>query len=267
MGSHQPLTVQAVIDAILLDLKCETLENTVDTIKRGRPNAQVSGIATTLIATRDVLSKAHALSANLVITHEPTYYGHDDDAEWLKGDPVFEAKDAFIKKHDMAIFRLHDYLHLTRPDEIVEGMIKCLGWDACRTSDSDPLFELPQTTLLDLINQLKEKLNIDTVRVVGPKDMTCSKISLRVGAQAGRRHIRDFFECGAEVVICGEAREWEACEYVRDAHYEGRPIALLHIGHCCSEEAGMEFLTERLTKLFPDISSTFIPAGDPFWGR
>ena len=53
-------------------------EQTVDTIKAGDPETPVTGIATTVMATYDVLERAAASGHNLIITHEPTFYSHQD---------------------------------------------------------------------------------------------------------------------------------------------------------------------------------------------
>src|SRR6516162_5408948 len=54
-------------------------QNTVDTIKAGDASTRVTGIVTTFLDTMDVLREANRLGANLVITHEPTFYNHLDD--------------------------------------------------------------------------------------------------------------------------------------------------------------------------------------------
>jgi putative NIF3 family GTP cyclohydrolase 1 type 2 len=67
-----------------------------------------------------------------------------------------------------------------------------------------------------------------------------------------------------DVVVCGETPEWETCEYVRDSAAAGRKKALIVLGHCDSEEAGMEYLAEWLRPLFPGVPVHFVPAGNPF---
>src|SRR5215469_17335074 len=78
---------------------------TVDTFKAGDPNTPVTGIAVTMMATLDVIERAAASGKNLVITHEPTFYGHLDQTEEFENenDAVFAAKKAFIAEHHMVI--------------------------------------------------------------------------------------------------------------------------------------------------------------------
>jgi hypothetical protein len=99
-------------------------KETVDTIKAGDPNTRVTGIATTMFATFDVLQRAAAQGKNLVIAHEPTFYSHQDRTEALAtaNDPVWAAKEKFVRDHNMVVFRFHDHWHARRPDGILEGM-------------------------------------------------------------------------------------------------------------------------------------------------
>ena len=69
-----------------------------------------------------------------------------------------------------------------------------------------------------------------------------------------------------DVVVTGEAAEWEICEYVRDAVGIGLRKALVVIGHEKREEPGMRYLTEWLRPLLDGIPITHIPAGEPFNG-
>ena len=96
--------------------------NTVDTIKAGDPNTPVTGIATTFLDTMDVLREAVRREDNLIITHEPTFYNHLDDTKFFIDDPVYKEKLAFIERHHLVIFRLHDEIHADRTDHILAGM-------------------------------------------------------------------------------------------------------------------------------------------------
>src|SRR6266446_2971881 len=69
-----------------------------DVVERIKQNI---GIAVTMMATFDVLQRAAAHGANLVITHEPTFYDHFDKLDVLESehDSVTAAKRAFIRAH------------------------------------------------------------------------------------------------------------------------------------------------------------------------
>ena len=87
-----PPTIQQVIDALLADIPGAPFPNTVDTIKSGDPTQPVKGIVTTMFATDAIIRNTISLGANFIIAHEPTFYNHTDETDWLSDDPVFRFK-------------------------------------------------------------------------------------------------------------------------------------------------------------------------------
>ncbi len=71
---NKELTANAVISRIKENITCPWQEETVDTFKGGNPDMEVTGIATTFLATMEVQKQAKEKGLNLVITHEPTFY-------------------------------------------------------------------------------------------------------------------------------------------------------------------------------------------------
>src|SRR5438034_809845 len=67
------LTARAVIERIQKNIGVPWQAQTVDTFKAGDPDTPVTGIATTFMATYDVLQRAAASGKNLIVTHEPTF--------------------------------------------------------------------------------------------------------------------------------------------------------------------------------------------------
>jgi uncharacterized UPF0160 family protein len=74
---------------------------TVDRIVAGSPDTPVKGIATTMIATLDVIERAAAAGRNLVITHEPTFYSHQDTVDQLASDATYQFKLDFMRRNNM----------------------------------------------------------------------------------------------------------------------------------------------------------------------
>ena len=258
-------TIQDVIDGILQDIPGAPLADTVDTVKSGNPAQPVTGIVTTFLASYAVIKRAAELGANFIITHEPTFYNHPDETEWLADDPIYKAKRALLEENSIVVWRFHDHWHMHQPDGIMTGVARVLGWEAYLPDDSIPLFTLPETTVGALAAELKTKLDIPTVRVVGDLAMACRRVGMMVGAAPGEWHIRLMSERqDMDVLVAGEINEWETCEYVRDAIAQGRKLALIVIGHANSEEAGMAYLVDWLRERFPDLPTTHVPVGDPF---
>lgn len=257
------LRVKDVIDRIVADVPGAPFAQTVDTLKTGDPDQIVTGIATTFLATCDVIERAAAVSANLIITHEPTFYEHADPVDWLENDPVYAAKRQLIDRHGMAIWRFHDYLHSLKPDPTFAGLFEALGWSDSVDPDTFFAANRPTTTLGGLIGEVKATLGLKAVRVVGNLDQTVSRVGLMVGAPPGRWHIQALREARLDTLIVGEINEWETSEYVRDALWAGLAKSLVLIGHSISEEDGMRFIVPWLRARLPDIAITHVPAGHP----
>ncbi|MFT4113986.1 Nif3-like dinuclear metal center hexameric protein [Silvibacterium sp.] len=238
---------------------------TVDTLKAGDPATPVTGIATTFLDTMEVLREAAKRGDNLVITHEPTFYNHPDDTSFFQGDPVYEEKLAFIREHHMVVYRLHDEIHATKPDPIAIGLLKALGWEN-DYKDNDPFFlTISPTTLGDLVSMLRTRLHIAVLPVIGDPNLKISHVAIRPGASGLQKQVLALRRDDVDVLIAGEASQWETVEYARDAVAQGRHKALILIGHEVSEEPGMEECAQELRAVFPGVRIDHIVAGQPWW--
>jgi putative NIF3 family GTP cyclohydrolase 1 type 2 len=240
---------------------------TVDTFKAGDPDTPVTGIATTMMATFDVLKQASAQNANLVITHEPTFYNHEDKTASFEAanDEVWREKEAFIKEHHLVVWRFHDHWHMRQPDGILSGMAHALDWESYQSASMPNLFALPQTTLRGLAKNIQEKIGIKVVRVVGNPDLKVTFAALVPGAAGTGKHLMFLRRDDVQVLIIGEVPEWETIEYVADAAAEGKPKALILMGHIPSEQAGMSSCAEWLKTFIKGTPVTFIKTAEPFW--
>jgi putative NIF3 family GTP cyclohydrolase 1 type 2 len=90
-------------------------------------------------------------------------------------------------------------------------------------------------------------------------------VALRPGASGLEKQVTALRSEEVELLIAGEASEWETVEYVRDASAQGRHKALILLGHEVSEEPGMEKCAEDLRLVFPAMKVEHIPAGNPMW--
>jgi putative NIF3 family GTP cyclohydrolase 1 type 2 len=239
--------------------------NTVDTIKAGDPSTPVTGIAVTFLDTMDVLREANRRGLNLVITHEPTFYNHLDDAAFFADDPVYLEKLAFIQQHHMVVFRFHDQMHSISPDPVATGLVEALGWQSYRNAGGPWHLTIPRTTLLELSRELAKKLNAQSLRVVGDPALPITHVGLLPGAAGTQKQILALRSDEVEVLLVGEVPEWETVEYIRDASAQGRHKALILLGHEVSEEPGMKACAADLRALFPNLPVALIPAGSPTW--
>jgi putative NIF3 family GTP cyclohydrolase 1 type 2 len=262
------MTIRELVELIEQQVPGGLPPQTSDTFKSGDPSQLVRGVVITFMATLQVLERAVELGANLVITHEPTFYNNTDDPKvtaWLDGDPTYSAKKNLIQKRGITIWRFHDGCHKQKPDSILAGLIEKLGWKFDPASGRETVFVIEPQTAKSLAQFCKERLGIQRVRVAGDLDTVCTRVGILVGAWGGRPQIQLFQEANVDVVLCGESPEWETCEYVRDASHLMRKKALIVLGHANSEESGMEWISNWLRPMISrNIPITYLPAGDPF---
>jgi putative NIF3 family GTP cyclohydrolase 1 type 2 len=255
------ITVGEIMDAFISEVPGAPFSSTVDTLKAGNRDIKVTGIVTTMFATLEVIQKAIASGANFIIAHEPTFYNHTDETNWLENDPVYRFKAELLKKHQVALWRNHDYIHTHVPDGVVSTVVSKLGWTNYFTAGSS-IALIPSISLKDLIQQAKSKLGIDMLRYIGELAQPCKKVLLIPGAAGGRTQIQAMSKEQPDVLICGEIQEWETAEYVRDAQTKGQKLSLIVLGHIASEEPGSEYMADWLRKKMPGIKVNHIPAGN-----
>jgi putative NIF3 family GTP cyclohydrolase 1 type 2 len=261
----KPLTAREVIARIQTHVGIPWQQETVDTFKAGNPDTEVRGIAVTMMATLDVLQRAVAAGQNLIITHEPTFYNHLDKPELEENDPVLAAKRAFIQEHGLVVWRFHDHWHRMKPDGIEAGMAHALGWEKFQDPSNQYLFAVPETDLQHLAADLKDRLQIHVMRVVGDPKLKIKKVALVPGASGFVKETHALEISDVQVLVTGEPREWETVEYVADAVTEGKPKALIILGHIPSEQAGMEECARWLKTFVSEVPIEFVAAREPFW--
>jgi hypothetical protein len=128
---HAPatFTVKQVIDIALAETPGAPLPKTVDQIRAGSLDQQVTGIVTTTFPTIDVINKAIKAGANMIISHEAAFYNNDDNLARVKDDDIIKYKTELLEKNKIAIWRFHDSWHAHNPDGLTWGTLVKLGWE------------------------------------------------------------------------------------------------------------------------------------------
>jgi putative NIF3 family GTP cyclohydrolase 1 type 2 len=237
-----------------------------DTFKSGGPDTPVTGIATTVFASFDVIQRAVAAGLNMIIPHEVTYWNDRDEKAYVSADPlVYRQKVDYLAAHNVVIFRTHDSMHDQRPDFTFVGSARDVGLDAkYETASGSHRFVVPETTLGALAASVQRRTGARTLRVVGDPGARVSRIQLGVGYATGAASAAD-----VDVVISGEQQEVDGVldspEYVLDAAALGIPKGWIMLGHAVSEEAGMLEMAQWIKGFVPEVPVQLVKAGEPFW--
>ena len=261
------MTAGEVVGRIKKNLGAPWRENTYrDTFKSGGPDTPVTGIATTVFASFDVIQRAAAAGLNMIIPHEVTYWNDRDDKTLVDADPlVYTQKLEYLAAHNVVIFRTHDSMHDQRPDFTFVGSAREIGLDAkYETAPGSHRFVVPETTLGALASSVQQRTGAKALRVAGDPNARVSRIQLGVGYATGAATAAD-----VDVVISGEQQELDGIldspEYVLDAAALGIPKGWIMLGHAVSEEAGMLEMTQWIKGFVPEVPVQLVKAGEPFW--
>lgn len=239
--------------------------DTVDGYLCGEPDAAVSGIAVTFLATLKQCMEAVQKNCNVLITHEGIWYSHRDliisEIEQGNSDPVYLKKHSFILDHHLTVYRYHDGIHRALPDRITAGLINKLGWthQEIKRKPTYSILEL-NSKLEDIILYIKEILGLSYLRYIGQKDLLIHRVMVTVGYRGSGSMILPLMaKESVDLVIFGEGPEWEIPEYCRDAQTLGLNKTLIILGHGASESPGMELLADELRQSIKDVPIHYFP--------
>ena len=107
----------------------------------------------------------------------------------------------------------------------------------------------------ELVEQVKDMLQVDRTLVVGARDKTIRKVAL--GCGAADEFIGRAAELGADAMLLGEAR-FHSCLEAR-----AQRLALILPGHYATERFAMCILAERIAQKFPVYVKASVKETDP----
>lgn len=264
--STSALTAGQVIDRIKANVGVPWSAQTVDNLIAGTADTPVKGIATTMMATLDVVKRAAAAGKNMIITHESTFFSHQDRVDQFQKDATYLYKLDFLNKNQMAVFHFHDHWHRRKGiDGIAVGMMRELGWEKFNDPQNFRHYTFPGVPLGKLAKELQTKLKIRVLRVIGDPQMPVKRAAASWGNCSLMPGVPFIAQPGVDVLIIGETHEWELVEYVQDQIAAGQKKALIILGHVVSEQSGMKFCAEWLKGFINEVPIEFIAAPEPYW--
>ncbi|MBR2987917.1 MAG: Nif3-like dinuclear metal center hexameric protein [Clostridia bacterium] len=238
-------------------------ENTCDTLKAGDPDKVIRKVGITMFATVEVIKAAAEWGADMLITHEPTYYNHHDQP---MDDPVYHKKRALLEESGMTVYRYHDGMHFRKTDRITEGELQTLGITGSfvKTPYAASYRLIPDTPISakEVISRAGERLGIRFIRAAGDLSHKAKTVAACFGTPGGVFEL--LRDPGIDMVLTGESCEWALCEYARDSSALGIPKALVVMGHIGSEKGGMIVLRDTLAATHPELTFRYFECGEVY---
>ena len=268
------VTAGDVIERIKKNIGVDWKVDSVDTLKAGETSTVAKGIVTTSMATMAVLQQAVKAGANIVLTAQPTFFaradvpsppaGRGEPNQATAPDRVFTAKNEFITRNRLVVFRLSDHWRQRRPDPLVQGLAAALRRSKYQSPNDSQRLDIPAISLEALVSNVRDALRSrGGIRVIGDPRTTVTRIGLLPGTtpiQAALKMLPN-----VDAIVAGEVREWETVEYVRDKVFAGEKKGLILVGRVVSEEPGMAVCADWLKTFVPEVPVRHISAGDPYW--
>ena len=256
--------------------------DTCDTVKIGDDSQICTGIVTTCFASVEVIKRAADLGANLVICHEPLFYSHEDQVDWLANNQVYQQKAGLIQNCGLVVWRDHDGLHGGTPDRkrsymdmVFQGIMMELDWEKyCVGFPKKPLaYEIPPVFARDLTAELVEKMDLSGARIVGDPDTVVRRVLFcehvrgdnQMGIEPDCDVIQEVEEGHYDALIPFEIVDWSLSAYVRDSAALGMGKVIIELGHFNVEELAMCYMQKWLSRLLEDtVPVHFVQSGDSF---
>lgn len=232
---------------------------TVDRIICGDAQKDVKSAVVTWISSLDACREAISRGADLLITHEPTFWDHWDVLPCPE-DPMVAAKQDVLDSAGLVVLRLHDSWD-TFPDiGIHSAWARFLGMDGAPADSGSSRYQhrydiTPRTAgvLAGEIAARTAELGEPAVQLFGDPDQVVSRVGIGTGCGC---HPRTFAEMGCDVAVtCDDGIScWREAQRSLDT---GFPI--IRVNHGTSEEPGMATLTAYLQQTFPSVSFSHLP--------
>ena len=252
--------------------------STRDQVLHGGVDRKCTGIVTTIYASPEVIKKAAALGANLIISHETCFWCRGGHTAWLHDDPTFQAKSHLLDELGITVWRCHDFIHSGVPlgaggayvDGIFYGLAHKLGWEEyCLSGDYfHSVYEIPETTLDGLARTIVSALGVNGARVIGAPGTPVRRVRIpghAFGGNGDDHYITENRELNVDCELFLELVDFTIAAYVRDANELGFDKCAITVGHFDVEEPGMEYMVEWLPQalgaLAENLSLNYVQAG------
>ncbi len=235
-------------------------------IRFGAPNAKVENILICWMADIAAINYAIQVKTDLIVTHESVLYPYDIfESEGAADFLSWETNHNRLKllaENDITVVREHYSLDKLCIFDNFATILE-LGAPVISKGDFIKIYE-PEESMNygELINSVKEKFNLKTVRVTkGNKARKIKRIGLPwggLGLFVNVGYMNKLVEWGCDTFIAGETDNY-GFHFAVDAG-----VDMIETGHEISENPGLCHFSKELSKAFPNLNVEFFENKPPF---
>jgi putative NIF3 family GTP cyclohydrolase 1 type 2 len=232
----------------------ETHDGTVDRIVYGNRDRNVKCIAVTWIAYSATIEQAAALGANILVTHEPTFYNRLDLDGIDEITPELGRKIKLLEELEMTVIRCHDVWDLRFPEPgILSSWASFIGLNEAIVRDGYfAVYEVAPQSALSFAKTLATKtrsLGQSVVGFYGDQERTIRRVGIGTGAASDPFRL---FQLGADLAVVADDAPnntaWKAGAWCHDTE---KPVVI--VNHAVAEAPGISALASHLRETFPRV--------------
>jgi putative NIF3 family GTP cyclohydrolase 1 type 2 len=275
------LTAGDIIKRIRDHVGASWLAPTSEGFECGSESVTVNGIVTAWTPTIDAINKAVSLKANFMISVEPPYwhefgsiktevsYGRPTP-EALNANPVYQSKKKLIDSNNLVIWRFNENFKALPDNPRLNALAASLHWkgreDAAATKKlagiQAGVYAIPETSFLNLAKQAKDLVGAKALRAVGDPKASIRRVALLPGYMTNERMMAMVHDRNVDVVISGDACQWESFEYAEDWIDASWGKGLILLGQAASESPGGKEMANWLQSFIKDVPVTGFACGE-----
>jgi putative NIF3 family GTP cyclohydrolase 1 type 2 len=277
------LTANAVVEKIRSQVSRTWMGGTSEGFECGKMDAEVTGIATVWTPTIEALQKAISLKHNLMVSMEPPFWRETGPVftevsmgtptmKVLEGNSVYQFKKKLIDDHNLIIWRFNENYRALPSNPRLNGLARTLGYKAHENAAATQklaatgagVYTIPEISLAELAKKARDSANAKALRVLGDPNEKVKSVALMPGYIEDADIMAMVHDRNVDVVVCGEACEWEAFEYAEDWITAGWGRGMIMLGRAASEDPGAKELATWIRSFITDVPVTGIAVGEPF---
>jgi putative NIF3 family GTP cyclohydrolase 1 type 2 len=236
---------------------------TVDGVKIGASDLNITRMAVAWKATMNNLAKAHEAGCNFFISHESLFcnghHGREDTDDVITTHEYDKLK--WLRETGMTVYRLHDGWDAYPEFGVLDSWQNGLGFSDAKILQQNGyirLLEIPPVPFNELASSILDKvksLGQNAIQVRTPRKESVRRLVITAGAAGTTLEMLDM---QPDAIIRSD--DW--FNWVREGELAAESgIGLIIVNHATCEEWGMQNLNQYLKQNFPDVETIFLPGG------
>lgn len=212
----------------------------------GSANAVITGAATCLDITEEIIDEAVAKSANLIISHHPVIF--QPMKRVMAESPVYQ-----IIRNDISVIAIHTNFDMSEGG-VNDALLELLGWESCGVVEQTQPTGLGIGAVVDLplgftakalAEHCKKSLDLESVKYCEGEVQAITRIGVCSGS--GGDLLQKAKVLGCQALVTGDVKHSVWVE----AHNCG--MALIDAGHYGTEKCASHRIAALLSRAFPEI--------------